>query len=168
MTAVNNLLQGKPGEAASDIGRFALNTTVGILGIFDVASNAGLEKHDEDFGQTFGRWGVGDGAYVFVPVFGPRTARDTVGLVFDLAADPVTHVDNVPTRNTLIALRAINTRADLLPADKIIEEAALDKYAYIRDGYLQRRRNLIYDGAPLHVIAMTTESSQLLITTCRI
>lgn len=148
MISFNNLLQGKPGDAVSDIGRFAINTTVGILGIFDVASDVGLEKHDEDFGQTFGRWGVSDGAYVFVPIFGPRTARDTVGLVFDVYADPVNNIKNVPTRNTLIVLRAVNTRADLLPADKVIEEAALDKYAYIRDGYLQRRRSLIYDGAP--------------------
>jgi phospholipid-binding lipoprotein MlaA len=143
---VNNLLQGKPDQAASDLGRVLLNSTVGILGIFDVATSAGLEKHEEDFGQTFGRWGVGDGAYVVIPVFGPRTVRDTVGLVLDVAADPVANIDYVATRNSALALRLIDTRADLLPADKVIEEAALDKYAYVRDGYLQRRRNLIYDG----------------------
>jgi phospholipid-binding lipoprotein MlaA len=143
---VNNLLQGKPDQAASDLGRVLLNSTVGILGIFDVASSAGLEKHEEDFGQTFGRWGVGDGAYVVIPVFGPRTVRDTVGLVLDVAADPVSNIDYVPTRNSALALRLIDTRADLLPADKVIEEAALDKYAYVRDGYLQRRRSLVYDG----------------------
>lgn len=143
---VNNLLQGKPDQAASDLGRVLLNSTVGILGIFDVATGAGLEKHEEDFGQTFGRWGVGDGAYVVVPVFGPRTVRDTVGLVLDVAADPVSNIDYVPTRNSALALRLIDTRADLLPADKVIEEAALDKYAYVRDGYLQRRRSLVHDG----------------------
>lgn len=143
---VNNLLQGKPAEAASDIGRVLVNSTIGILGLIDVASDMGMEKHEEDFGQTFGRWGVGDGAYVVVPVFGPRTVRDTAGLVLDVAADPVGHVDHVPTRNSLLALRIVDTRADLLPADKVIEEAALDKYSYVRDGYLQRRLNLIHDG----------------------
>jgi phospholipid-binding lipoprotein MlaA len=143
---VNNLLQGKPDQAVSDLGRVLINSTVGILGFIDVASNAGLEKHEEDFGQTFGRWGVGDGAYVVVPFFGPRTARDTVGLVLDVATDPVTNIDHMPTRNSLVALRVIDTRADLLPADKVIDEAALDKYSYVRDGYLQRRRNLIHDG----------------------
>lgn len=143
---VNNLLQGKPDQAVSDLGRVLLNSTVGILGIFDVATGAGLEKHDEDFGQTLGRWGVGDGPYVVVPVFGPRTMRDTAGLVLDVAADPVSHIDYVPTRNSVQALRLIDNRADLLPVDKVIEEAALDKYAYVRDGYLQRRRNLIHDG----------------------
>jgi len=143
---VNNLLQGKPAEAASDIGRVLVNSTIGILGLIDVASDMGMEKHEEDFGQTFGRWGVGDGAYVVIPVFGPRTVRDTAGLVLDVAADPVGHVDHVPTRNSLLALRIVDTRADLLAADKVIEEAALDKYSYVRDGYLQRRLNLIHDG----------------------
>ena len=143
---VNNLLQGKPDQAVSDLGRVAINSTIGILGLFDVASEAGLEKHEEDFGQTFGRWGAGDGAYVVIPVFGPRTVRDTAGLVLDMAVDPVGNVDHLATRNTLTALRLIDTRADLLPADKVIAEAALDKYAYVRDGYLQRRRNLVFDG----------------------
>ncbi len=150
---VNNLLQGKPGQAVSDLGRVILNSTVGILGIFDVASEAGLEKHEEDFGQTFGRWGMGDGAYVVIPVFGPRTVRDTAGLVLDVTVDPVGNVNHVATRNSLAALRLIDARADLLPADKVIEEAALDKYAYVRDGYLQRRRNLVHDGNPPRELA---------------
>jgi phospholipid-binding lipoprotein MlaA len=145
---VNNLLQGKPVQAVSDGGRFLINTTIGIVGLFDPASHLGLEKHDEDFGQTFGRWGVGDGAYVVLPVFGPRTARDTVGLGFDVYVDPVAKINNVPRRNWLLATRIVSDRADLLKADKIIEEAALDKYSYIRDAYLQRRRNLIHDGNP--------------------
>ena len=135
-------------EAFSDLGRVVINTTVGILGVFDWASDAGLQKHDEDFGQTFGRWGVGDGAYVVLPIFGPRTVRDTAGLIVDVAADPVGHIDHIPTRNVLLALRAIDIRADLLPADNVIEEAALDKYSYIRDGYLQARRSQIHDGNP--------------------
>ncbi len=148
LIGVNNLLQGKAPEAFSDLGRVVINSTIGLLGVFDIASDAGLEKHNEDFGQTFGRWGVGSGAYVMIPVFGPRTARDTVGLILDLAADPVAHVSPNAERNVSLVLRAVNDRANLLPADKVVEEAALDKYSYIRDAYLQRRRNLIYDGNP--------------------
>lgn len=145
---VNNLLQGKPDQAASDLGRVLVNSTVGLLGLIDVASDAGLEKHEEDFGQTFGRWGIGDGAYVVLPIFGPRTVRDTVGLVLDVKVDPVANIDHVPTRNAALGLRIVDTRADMLPADKVIEEAALDKYSYVRDGYLQRRRSLVHDGNP--------------------
>lgn len=145
---VNNLLQGKVSDGGSDLGRVAVNTTVGVLGVFDVASGMGLEKHEEDFGQTFGRWGMGSGAYVVLPLLGPRTVRDTGGLVLDVATDPVAYIDHVPTRNTLLTLRVINDRANLLPAEKVIEEAALDKYSYIRDAYLQRRRSLVYDGNP--------------------
>jgi phospholipid-binding lipoprotein MlaA len=146
--SVNNLLQGKPAEAASDMGRVVVNSTIGILGLFDVASDLGLEKHDEDFGQTFGRWGVGDGAYVVLPLYGPHTTRDVVGEALDLKADPVAHVDNVPARNILLFTRLVSDRAAQLPADKLVEEAALDKYSYIRDAYLQRRRFKIYDGNP--------------------
>jgi len=146
LIGVNNLLQGKAPEAFSDLGRVAINSTIGLLGLFDIASDAGLEKHDEDFGQTFGRWGVGNGAYVVIPVFGPRTARDTAGLILDVATDPLTHLGAGDGRDVLLVLRAVNDRANLLPADKVVEEAALDKYSYIRDGYLQRRRNLIHDG----------------------
>jgi len=145
---VNNLLQGKPDQAVSDLGRVLVNTTVGLLGVLDWASDMGMEKHEEDFGQTFGRWGVGDGAYVMLPILGPRTVRDTAGFVLDFVADPVGNVGHIPTRNTLYAIRFIDVRADLLPADKVIEEAALDKYSYVRDGYLQRRNNLIHDGNP--------------------
>jgi phospholipid-binding lipoprotein MlaA len=146
--ALNNLLQGKPDEAIGDLGRFLINSTVGVFGILDIATPAGIEKNTEDVGQTLGRWGVDSGAYVFIPVFGPRTVRDTAGLALDLMIDPITHIDHVPTRNTALGVRAINYRAELLPADKVIEEAAIDKYAYIRDAYLQRRQNLVYDGNP--------------------
>jgi phospholipid-binding lipoprotein MlaA len=145
---VNNLLQGKVSDGGSDLGRVAVNTTVGVLGVFDVASGMGLEKHEEDFGQTFGHWGMGSGAYVVLPLLGPRTVRDTGGLVLDVATDPVAYIDHVPTRNTLFTVRAINDRANLLPAEKVVEEAALDKYSYIRDAYLQRRRSMVYDGNP--------------------
>jgi phospholipid-binding lipoprotein MlaA len=148
MISVNNFLQGKPGDGVSDIGRVVVNSTVGVLGIFDVATGMGMPKHDEDFGQTFGVWGVGEGAFVFLPILGPRTARDTVGVWLDLYADPINYIDDVPVRNSLWALLAVNKRANLLPADKVIEEAALDKYAYIRDAYLQNRRNQVFDGNP--------------------
>ena len=140
MIGVNNLLQGKPAQAASDAGRVLVNTTVGFLGILDVASTMGMEKHEEDVGQTFGRWGMDDGAYVVLPFFGSRTVRDTIGLAFDVYTDPVAHVDHIPTRNVLLATRLISDRAEFLKADKVIEEAALDKYSYVRDAYLQRRR----------------------------
>jgi phospholipid-binding lipoprotein MlaA len=145
---INNLLQGKPATAVSDGMRFAVNTTFGIVGLIDIATPMGLEKHDEDFGQTLGRWGVGDGTYLVWPFIGSRTVRDTAGFVVDFAADPVANIDHVPSRNTLYALRVIETRASLLPADKVVEEAALDKYAYLRDAYLQRRKSLIHDGNP--------------------
>lgn len=143
---INNLLQGKVAAGFGDFGRLAVNSTIGILGVIDVASDIGLEKHEEDFGQTFGRWGVGSGSYVVLPFFGSRTVRDTAGLVLDVAADPVANHGHVPTRNTALALRIVSDRANLLPADKVIDEAALDKYSYVRDAYLQRRRSLIYDG----------------------
>lgn len=148
MTSVNGLLQGKPKDAFSDLGRVLVNSTVGVLGLFDVATGMGLEKHDEDFGQTMGVWGVGEGAFVFLPVLGPRNVRDTAGVYVDMRTDPVGYIDDVSVRNSLWALRLVNTRANLLPADKVIEEAALDKYSYIRDAYIQNRRNKVYDGNP--------------------
>lgn len=149
---VNNLLQGKLPEALSDIGRVVINSTVGIFGLIDVASEAGLEKHDEDFGQTIGRWGVADGPYVVLPILGPRTLRDAFAQILDTKTDPVAQLDRVPTRNTLLASRGISLRADYLSTDKIVDEAALDRYAYIRDAYLQRRRSKLYDGnAPREV-----------------
>lgn len=142
----NNLIQGKPGEALSDVGRVLINTTIGIVGLFDVATGMGLEKHEEDFGQTLGRWGVGDGAYVVLPLFGPRTLRDTGGFLVDVWVDPVANHDPVSVRNSALVLRAVDARADFLTAESALEAAALDKYAYVRDAYLQRRRSLIHDG----------------------
>jgi len=146
--ALNNLLQGKFGAALSDIGRVLLNTTAGLLGIFDVATPAGLEKHDEDFGQTFGYWGVGDGPYLVLPFLGPRTTRDAVGTAVYFAVDPVSHINPPRDRNQIVALRLISDRANLLSASRILAVAALDEYEFVRDAYLQRRRNLIYDGNP--------------------
>lgn len=144
----NGALQGKWGDAGVDIGRLLINSTIGIFGLFDVASELGLEKHDEDFGQTLAVWGMGDGGYLFWPILGPRTLRDTAGWAVDSYVDPVWRVRPISARNSMGALRFVDIRASLLPADKVIEEAALDKYAYIRDAYLQRRRNQIFDGRP--------------------
>lgn len=145
---VNSALQGKFADAGVDLGRSLINSTVGIFGLFDVASELGLERHDEDFGQTMAVWGAGSGGYLFWPVIGSRTVRDTLGWGVDLMGDPVGYVDSIPVRNSLRGLRIVDIRASLLPADKVVEEAALDKYAYIRDAYLQRRRNQIFDGRP--------------------
>ena len=145
---LNNLLQGKFTEGASDAGRFGVNTTVGILGLFDVATEVGLPKSDEDFGQTLGRWGVGEGPYFVVPFFGPRTLRDAAVLPIDLYGDSVWGINHIPTRNSLTALRLVNTRANLLGIEKTLEEGTLDKYAYARDFYLQQRRHKVHDGNP--------------------
>lgn len=145
----NNLLQGKPEQALQDLLRVVINTIFGIGGLMDVAYDEGLDKHNEDFGQTLGRWGIGSGPYLVLPFLGPSTLRDGVALVgVDNAVDPVWTIDRVSTRNSLYAVRAVNTRAGLLDAARVIEQAALDKYRFVRDAYLQRRRNLIYDGDP--------------------
>jgi phospholipid-binding lipoprotein MlaA len=144
----NNILQGKPDEGLQDWVRFVFNTVFGVFGINDVASDFGIEKHDEDFGQTFGRWGVGEGAYLVLPILGPSTLRDGVGTGLDLYTDPVGEVHPNRIRNSAIVVRAVGKRADLLDAGRILEEAALDKYVFLRDAYLQRRRNQVYDGRP--------------------
>ena len=148
IVALNNLLQGKFLQAVSDVGRIAVNTTAGLLGVIDVATEIGLEKHNEDFGQTLGYWGIGDGPYLVLPFFGPSNLRDTVGFVVDFKTDPITYVDPARDRNILWSARTINRRSELLETSKILETAALDPYEFVRDAYLQRRRNLVYDGNP--------------------
>ncbi len=145
---VNGALQGKPADAGNDLARLLINSTVGIFGLFDVASELGLERHDEDFGQTLAVWGVDDGGYVFLPLLGPRTLRDAAAWTVDYAADPVRQFDPTRVRNSTTLVRFVDIRASLLPSDKVIAEAALDKYSYIRDAYLQSRRNQIFDGRP--------------------
>lgn len=150
LTALNNLLQGKLGDAASDVGRVAVNSTVGVLGLVDVGSEIGLDKHREDFGQTMGRWGFTSGPYFQIPFLGPSTIRDALALFVDVRLDPVGHIwrDHIATHNSLWGLYFVNLRANLLDSTKILEEAALDPYEFQRDTYLQRRRNLVYDGNP--------------------
>ena len=144
---VNNVLQGKPQEGIEDWARFVFNSTLGLAGIHDVASDMGLEKHNEDFGQTFGRWGVGSGPYLILPFLGSSTLRDAGGTVLDLYAAPLPHVRPIALRNSLYGLYFVNTRAELLEASRILDQAALDRYLFQRDAYLQRRRSLIYDGS---------------------
>lgn len=144
----NNLLQGKVTDGLSDAGRFLINSTVGILGLFDVATEAGLEKHDEDFGQTLGKWGVGEGPFFVVPILGPSTVRDALALAVDFRGDPVGRLGDVASRNSLRGLRLVQSRAMLLGVEKTLDEAALDKYLYSRDYYLQQRRYRVFDGRP--------------------
>jgi phospholipid-binding lipoprotein MlaA len=148
IVAVNSLLQGKVTQAGSDVGRLLVNSTVGVLGLFDVATGMGLEKHNEDFGQTLGYWGIGDGPYLVLPFLGPSNVRDTVGWFGDIYTWPISYIEDDRTRYILTGFRFVTWRADLLEASRILETAALDPYEFVRDAYIQRRRNLIYDGRP--------------------
>jgi len=154
----NDLLQLKVKQFFSDTGRFVVNSTIGLLGFVDVATEIGLEKHNEDFGQTLGYWGVPDGPYFVLPFLGSSTIRDTGGLSVDTTYfDPINkeveqsfppNSRETGTAWTLRSLQVIDTRASLLKAEKIVNEAALDRYIFIREAYLQRRKNLVYDGKP--------------------
>ena len=147
-SALNNLLQFKIGRAFSDVGRVAINSTVGIFGLMDVASNLNLPRYDEDFGQTLGAWGMGSGPYIVLPLLGPSSGRDTVGLVVDWFADPITYIEDDTVRYSVRGLNIIDTRADLLNASRVLSQAALDPYAFVRDAFLQRREDQVYDGNP--------------------
>ncbi len=146
--SVNDVLQGKFQRGLEDFGRLLLNSTFGIAGIFDLASEAGLPKNNEDFGQTLAWWGVGSGAYLVLPILGPSTVRDGLAFLVDTQADPVWRIGDVPARNTTVVVRYVGRRAELLDATSVLEAAALDKYGFVREAWLQRRRNLIYDGDP--------------------
>ena len=145
---VNNMLQGKFADGASDWARFAFNSTLGLLGLHDVASDMGYDKHNEDFGQTFGWWGAGPGPYLILPVLGPSTVRDGAGTAVDWYTDPLNLVESNRVHYTLVGVRLTQQRADLLDASRLLEEAALDRYVFLRDAYFQRRRSLIFDGRP--------------------
>lgn len=144
---VNNVLQAKPVEASDSLFRVTVNTLWGLGGIFDVASDLGIPKHSEDFGQTLGYWGVASGPYVVLPLLGPSTVRDSVGSLVDVQGDLVSRTNDVSVRNSMIALRAVDLRANLLGTGALLDEAALDKYSFTRDVYLQRRRSLIRGAA---------------------
>ena len=145
----NNLLQFKLEQASQDVMRVALNSTLGLCGVLDIATEAGLKKHNEDFGQTLGRWGVGTGPYLVLPILGPSNFRDTAGLLVDSAyLDPVYSLQDDGARNGVVFSRLISRRADLLEAKQALDTAALDGYEYSRDFFLERRRALVYDGRP--------------------
>ncbi len=143
---VNDVLQWKWGQAANDTGRFLVNSTVGIVGLFDVAQHIGMPENDggEDFGQTLAVWGVGSGPYLMIPFLGPSTLRDGAAMPVDMQMDLVGYVDHVPTRNTTYGVRIVSDRAGLLEAEALMSG---DRYTFIRDAYLQRREYVIKDGA---------------------
>lgn len=159
---VNNLLQFKFADAASTLGRIAFNTTIGLFGLIDVASHMDLPKQHEDFGQTLATWGVGDGPYVVLPFLGPRTLRDTGGLVVDSSYDPVLDISDDEARWATIGVKAVDTRAGFLKADKLANESGIDKYNFIRDAYLQHRLNLIHDGNPPREVSIPVSDKESL------
>lgn len=146
-TALQNLLQGKPDLAFNDLMRVAVNTIFGLGGLMDVATPGGLPKHKEDWGQTFGVWGLPSGPYVVLPFFGPSTIRDTFGTAADLETDYLfKYIPDVGLRNSITGLRVINARNTFYEAGDLLDGAALDKYSFIRDAYLQRREYQINEG----------------------
>ncbi len=158
-SAVNNLLQGNPGKAASDTGRVLVNTVLGIFGLWDVASPMGLAKHDEDFGQTLGKWGVGSGPYLVIPLLGPSTVRDSIARIPQRYVEYNFYVDHTPTANALFITEIVNARANFLAAEDTLNAAALDKYNFIRDAYLQRRLRQVHDGkVPIEKLDALDES----------
>ena len=145
-SVINNILQGKAEPAFTDLVRVTTNSVLGFGGIFDIASEFGLPHHYEDFGQTLGRWGFGPGAYLVWPLIGPSTVRDSIGLPFDRLASPALLISGGALKWGITTLQVINTRANLLGASQLLDEIALDKYSFLRDAYLQRRRSLVFDG----------------------
>jgi len=146
-SSVNNFLQGKPGPGFSDLGRFIINTTLGIGGLIDVATAQGMATHDETFGQTLAVWGLPEGPYLFIPILGPRTLLDAVALPVDILSDPLIHYDNSSVRDRIYGLRAIDIRARLLTAETLLEDST-DPYLTLRESYLQNRRFQVHDGNP--------------------
>ncbi len=147
VTSVNGLLQGKVTQSGSDLLRVIVNSTVGLVGIFDVASSWGLDKHDEDFGQTLGYWGIKPGPYVMLPILGPTDFRDAWGKVGDYPLNPLRYSHDIALRNSMTGLNLLNKRASLLQFDSQLEES-IDEYAFIRDAYLQNRQYRVFDGNP--------------------
>jgi phospholipid-binding lipoprotein MlaA len=147
-SVVNDMLQGKGDKAGNDLGRVITNTGFGVLGLIDVAGSANIPKGNEDFGQTFGVWGIPQGPYLFIPLIGPMTVRDGGGWLVRGYASPVAHIDDIAARNVLWTLNLVDLRASALQAENLLNQAALDPYTFIRRSYLQRREYLVYDGKP--------------------
>ena len=149
VSVINDFLQWKLDKAGNDMGRVMINSFFGLGGIIDIASDAGIERGDEDFGQTFGVWGIPQGPYLFIPVLGPTTVRDGTGLIVRAYASPLSYVIvDVPTRNILYGIGFLDYRAQALDAEKLVDQASIDKYTFIRRAYLQRRAYLVRDGRP--------------------
>ena len=146
VVTANDLLQLKFRQAASDGARVLFNSTFGILGLFNVTNR--LEKHNEDFGQTLGYWGVPSGPYLMLPFLGPSSIRDGTGRYIDSFASVISNTRDVPARNSAWAAEGVNTRAGLLEQEKVLDEAIIDRYSFLRDAYLMRRQSLVYDGDP--------------------
>lgn len=145
-TAANNLMQGDIEGGLSDAMRVAVNSTLGLAGLLDIGSEAGMVKHREDFGQTLGVWGIKPGPYVILPIFGPQTMRDTIAFPVDFKADPWAYKYPVRWRNVGTAIRMVDRRAVLLDASNLLEDASLDRYQFMRDAYLQRRESQVNNG----------------------
>ena len=146
-SGINGLLQGKTDKAGNDFGRVIVNFW-GVFGLVDIASDLGIPKGGEDFGQTFGYWGIPQGPYLFVPLWGPTTVRDGTGSLIRIWYGPVGYIPYVPFRNSLYGLGAIDLRANALGTTSLIDQASLDPYNFIRRAYLQRREYDVYDGKP--------------------
>lgn len=144
----NSALQLKGQHAVESLMRVSVNTVFGLGGVLDIATEMRLERHKEDFGQTLGYWGVKPGPYVVLPILGPSTLRDTVAFPLDYKADPIRQFNDQATRNSLVALRVTDIRVGLLQAVDTLKEASLDPYTFVRDAYLQKRENDVYDGNP--------------------
>jgi len=142
-SSVNAALQLRPREATENFLRFSVNTFWGIGGLLDIASEMQIERTTLDFGQTLGRWGVPSGPYLVLPFMGPSTVRDALGMGVESSGDLLSGMNHVPTRNSLYALRIVEARANLLRAGALLDQAALDKYSFTRDAYLQRRESQI-------------------------
>lgn len=142
----NDLLQLKFAQAASDGSRVLFNSTFGVFGLLNVTTR--LEKHNEDFGQTLGYWGCNSGPYLIIPFWGPSSVRDGAGLYADTYVGAIGNTGHIPTRNTAFALNTFNNRVNLLDTEKVLDEATIDRYSSLRDAYLMRRKNLVYDGNP--------------------
>ena len=146
VVTANDLLQFKFNQALNDGARVLFNSTFGIFGLFNVTDR--LEKHNEDFGQTLGYWGLPSGPYLMLPFLGPSSIRDGTGRYMDSYVSVISNTKHVPTRNTAWAVEGINTRAGLLEQEKVLDDAVIDRYSFIRDAYLMRRNSLVYDGNP--------------------
>ena len=146
-SSINNFLQGKPGPGFSDLGRFIINSTLGIGGLIDVATAQGMPVYDEDFGQTMAVWGLPEGPYLFIPILGPNTMLDALSTPVDIATDPLYHYDNSSARDKIYVLRLIDLRMRLLTAETLLEDSK-DPYLTLRESYLQNRRFQVFDGNP--------------------